>query len=138
MRAEKLAVENERQAKESEARARRLLYATSLNLMQQADRASQLSQMRALLEETSGYPGRGFEWYYWKGLCHQEQHRLIGHRDSVTSVAWSPNGQRLATGSKDGTAKVWDAVSGREERTFKGHTGPVESVAWSPDSQSLA
>ena len=54
------------------------------------------------------------------------------------SVAWSPDGARLATGSWDGTAKVWDAAGGRELLTLKGHTGWVWSVAWSPDGRRLA
>ena len=46
--------------------------------------------------------------------------------------------ERLATGSADGTAKVWDAVGGREQLTLKGHTGWVISVSWSPDGTRLA
>jgi WD40 repeat protein len=37
------------------------------------------------------------------------------------SVAFSPNGQRIVTGSYDGTAKLWDAASGKELLTLKGH-----------------
>jgi len=33
---------------------------------------------------------------------------LNGHKDQVTSVAWSPNGQQLLTGSGDATARIWD------------------------------
>jgi hypothetical protein len=52
-------------------------------------------------------------------------------------VAWSPDGQRIATGSDDQTAKVWDAGSGRELLTLKGHIGRVFSVAFSPDGQRI-
>jgi hypothetical protein len=52
-------------------------------------------------------------------------------------VAWSPDGQRLATGSGGG-AKVWDVAGGRELLTLKGHSGAVYGVAWSPDGQRLA
>ena len=53
-------------------------------------------------------------------------------------MSWSPDGTRLATGSNDGTAKVWDAAGGRELLTLKGHTGSVRSVSWSPDGTRLA
>jgi eukaryotic-like serine/threonine-protein kinase len=52
-------------------------------------------------------------------------------------VSWSPDGARLATGSFDGTAKVWDAARGRELLTLKGHTGGVSSLSWSPDGMRL-
>ena len=53
-------------------------------------------------------------------------------------MAWSPDGTRLASGSADGTAKVWDAAGGRELLTLAGHTGFIRSVAWSPDGTRLA
>jgi flagellar biosynthesis GTPase FlhF len=66
--------------------------------------------------------------------------RLIlgGHGGHVLSVAWSPDGKRLATGSVDKTAKVWDAARGQELLTLRCHAGPVTSVAWSSDSKWLA
>src|SRR5271166_4731395 len=63
---------------------------------------------------------------------------LKGHNGYVLSVAWSPDGKRLATGSDDHTAKVWDAASGQEVLTLKGNNGYVYSVAWSPDGKRLA
>ena len=104
---------------------RRQWYAASINLMQPAWDTGQVGRLRALLAETEAYPDRGFEWYYWQRLCHLEQHTFIGHRSQVLSVSWSPDGTRLATGSEDGTAKVWDAAGGRELLTLKGHTGAV-------------
>jgi len=56
----------------------------------------------------------------------------IGHILSLTSVAFSPNGKYVLTGSIDNTAKLWD-LTGREMQTFKGHTDQVLSVAFSPD-----
>jgi WD40 repeat protein len=63
---------------------------------------------------------------------------LEGHGHSVSSVAYSPDSQRLASGSADKTIKIWDAASGQCLQTLQGHSGSVWSVAFSPDGQRLA
>ncbi|KAK3995678.1 HET-R [Cladorrhinum sp. PSN332] len=63
---------------------------------------------------------------------------LEGHHDSVNSVTFSPDGQRLASGSSDNTVKIWDPASGQCLQTLEGHHDSVNSVAFSPDSQRLA
>ena len=95
----------------------------AVNLMQPAWDTGQVGRLRTLLAETEAYPDRGFEWYYWQRLCHLDQHTLIGHRSDVISVSWSPDGTRLATGSTDGTAKVWDAAGGRRTAHTSGACG---------------
>jgi len=56
---------------------------------------------------------------------------------SITSVAFSPNGKSIVSGSHDHSVKVWDVETGLERLTLKGHKGNVNSVAFSPDSKLI-
>ncbi|GEM_PF-2309138 len=67
-----------------------------------------------------------------------EETSVSGHEYGVNCLAWSPNGQRLVTGSNDSTLILWDAASGEALRTFEGHVSWVRAVAFSPDGQTLA
>jgi len=73
----------------------------------------------------------------WNLATGKEERTLTGHTDRVQSVAISPNGQTLVSGSHDNTIKVWNLATGKEERTLTGHTNNVNSVAISPDGQIL-
>ncbi|THA30535.1 WD40 repeat domain-containing protein [Streptomyces sp. A1547] len=70
---------------------------------------------------------------------------LDGHAGGVWGVAWSPDDRSIATGSKDGTVRVWDTESGECMACFThgrerkgGNPGWVRSVAWSPDGELIA
>jgi WD40 repeat protein len=65
----------------------------------------------------------------------KERLTLKGHMGWVTSVAYSPDGKTLASGS--GEIKLWDIATGKEQATLKGHTFSVKSVAFSPDGKTL-
>src|SRR5579859_6219887 len=60
-----------------------------------------------------------------------------GHTDIVLSVAFSPDGKTILTGSYDHIAILWDVASGNRLRVFSGHTGPVQSVAFAPDGKTI-
>ncbi|MCT7994495.1 serine/threonine-protein kinase [Laspinema olomoucense] len=63
---------------------------------------------------------------------------LIGHQDGVWSVALSPRGHILVTGSWDKTIKVWNVATGQLLRTLMGHQEAVWSVAVTADGKTLA
>ncbi|WP_251979622.1 serine/threonine-protein kinase [Salinibacter ruber] len=63
---------------------------------------------------------------------------LRGHDRTVTSVAFSPEGSLVATGSHDGTARLWSTRTGEEVQVLRGHKGLVYSVAFSPDGSRVA
>jgi WD40 repeat protein len=62
---------------------------------------------------------------------------LRGHTRAVTSVAFSPDDQRIATGSIDRTARIWDARTGKLLHVLRGHENDVTSVAFSRDDRFL-
>jgi WD40 repeat protein/serine/threonine protein kinase len=67
--------------------------------------------------------------------------RVFGHNKGISqvfgkailSVAFPPDGRRVAAGSVDSSARIWDAITGQDLLTLKGHLGPVRSIAFSRD-----
>ena len=63
---------------------------------------------------------------------------LTGHRSNVLSVTFSPDGQTVASGSKDKTIQLWEVSTGKRLQTLTGHRHKVQTVAFSPDGTLLA
>jgi len=74
----------------------------------------------------------------WDVETQQRRGDLRGHSGIVESVAFSPDGKLLASGSGDGSLIVWNVETREKIREMKGHGGEVPSVAFSPDSKLLA
>jgi hypothetical protein len=136
-----VAIRQRNRAVQSEQSNRRLLYAAKMSMAGQDWENANVGRMRELLHATIPQPGqedlRSFEWYYLWRLCHSDLFTLE-HTETVHSVALSPDGKKLAVGTSDQTAKLWDVMTGQELLTLKGHTAEVWAVAFSPDGRKLA
>ena len=121
------AADQERErADRQRADAERRLYVANMNLVLPAWEQNNLGRVRQLLEETAAYPQHGFEWYYWQRQAHLELMTLRGHLGAVLAVAFSPDGQRMVTGSKDNSAKVWETAT------------PAQVARWQAEEQAAA
>ena len=128
-------------AKRQTKLAQRNLYVARIRLAANHWDKNDLGAMNQALESCRPEPDlpdqRGWEWNYLWNFSHSERLTLKGHSGRVACVAFSPDGNRIVTGSSDKTLKIWDAESGRELFTLRGHEHPVRSVAYSPDGRSI-
>ena len=63
---------------------------------------------------------------------------LKGHHDFVCGVAFSPDEQKIATGSVDGNMKLWETSTAKELASLRGHLDEATDVAFTPDGLTLA
>ncbi|HMF15778.1 MAG TPA: WD40 repeat domain-containing protein, partial [Gemmataceae bacterium] len=134
----KTALQNKRLVGELNALAYPL-YTGDMSLADQSLRTGNTLRLRQLLlnhqKNKQGF--RSFEWFYLWGQGQQQRHDLFGHARLVTSVAVTADGKTSASGSLDGTVKLWDTANGQILATFQGHQGPVHGVAFSPDGKKV-
>jgi WD40 repeat protein/serine/threonine protein kinase len=89
---------------------------------------------------------RRFDWHYLWRLCHPAEavgslrrvSTIKGHEADVYFVTFSRDGSRLASASRDKTARVWDVATGQQICVCRGHTNEVNWVDFSPDQKLLA
>src|SRR5262249_25158905 len=118
-----------------------------MSLADQALEADDLRQARTLVEAYRPRPGeedlRGWEWrYLWQQTRDASEATLRGHEDEVTSVAFSADGSKLASGRYGGTIRIWDARSDREIAVLRRKVTSffprrVLGVAFTSDGQHL-
>jgi small GTP-binding protein len=66
------------------------------------------------------------------------RHVLHGHTKEIGRLSWSPDGQRIATPSRDGTVRIWNANDGTRQILEGSFEGSLYFAAWSPDGALLA
>ncbi len=105
-----------------------------------ADRELSVNNLKRALQLLDECPEdlRGWEWRYLMRLCRVEP-VILRDETEVTSLAFSPDGEFLATAGGDGTVKVWNSKTGRLTKTLPdAHVGHACSVAFHPDGKHLA
>jgi WD40 repeat protein len=85
---------------------------------------------------TRGYGPGGDQVKVWDVATAREERTLPKHPDTAVSVAVSPDGQWIVSGSRDGTIKMWAAATGREQLSLK--AGSLGVVAIDADGKRIA
>ncbi|HEX4946889.1 MAG TPA: AAA-like domain-containing protein, partial [Blastocatellia bacterium] len=124
----------------SEKAKQSLVYTAQMNVAGQEWENASMGRMSSLLNAhipaAEQEDPRGFEWYYLWKLAHHDEF-VIQHEGIVRTVAYSPDGQKLASGSEDQMVKISDARTGRELLAIKAPAA-VRSLAFSTDGSRLA
>jgi WD40 repeat protein/serine/threonine protein kinase len=122
--------------KQTIERERRDAYFHRITLAYQALSADNLGRALNVLKECPE-DLRQWEWFYLMRLCRVEP-LVLPDRTEVNGVAFSPDGELLASAGGDGAVKIWNSRTGQLVQTFPAHAGSVVSVAFHPDGTHLA
>jgi WD40 repeat protein/tRNA A-37 threonylcarbamoyl transferase component Bud32 len=122
------------------------LYIDRVNRAYREWEANNVGLAERLLDDCPA-PRRAWEWHFVKHLCHLNRLTFRAHTAGVLSVAFSPDGSRVASGAgpfdesrsdDEAELKLWDAATGREVLVLPGLKGAVRGLAFSPDGARLA
>jgi eukaryotic-like serine/threonine-protein kinase len=136
---DKALAEKER-ADEQERVTRRHLYASQINLAQQAWEAADMTRVKQLLDMQRPKAGqedlRGFEWHYLMNLCHCESLELR-QPQPVKALAVTIDRKTVATGCGR-IVRIWDSETGRMLDQLPEASGEIRALAFAPDGKRLA
>ena len=131
------AVANRNEAVTAKNKAEERLYRSQvLQAANYAKEKNYSSATQALIEAPERF--RNFEWGYLLRKVNPQLTVLEGVNKSIYSVAYSPDGSILVTGSEDAIVRIWDSINGKLLHVLKGHDDVIEAVAFSPDGESIA
>jgi len=129
-------------AADQELLARRRYYAAQMNLARLAWDAGDMPRALELLDTQRPVfqkkDLRGFEWFHLWELCNARlRFTLRGHANFVSGLAYSPDGNTLASASRNANIRIWDAATGRAERTIW-TPSIIWALAMAPNGKLLA
>ncbi len=130
-------------AEQERARSERSLYFRRVGQVQGERNINMIGRAQRLLEDCPPSM-RDFEWHYLNSICNSELMILRGHRDTIWSLAVSPDESVIATGSGEwgfaspGEIILWNAHTGEILRRIEAHDGPIMGLGFSPDGRYLA
>ena len=79
----------------------------------------------------------GYEVLLWDTETGEQLHALVGHRDEISEIVYSPQADLVASASEDRTVRLWDTETGLCLRILTGHLSGIRSVVFSPKGDRI-